>query len=120
VGHPSHVFAIAWSPQGDILVSAGIDGTLRWWNVERGVCVYVRQGHQGWINSIAISLNGEMLASCGHDGLTQLWEMSSAEHLATLRADRPYERVSLVNVTGLTEAQKTTLRALGALEEASV
>ncbi len=120
VGHPSHVFAIAWSPQGDILVSAGIDGTLRWWNVERGVCVYVRQGHQGWINSIAISLNGEMLASCGHDGLTQLWEMSSAEHLATLRADRPYERLSLVNVTGLTEAQKTTLRALGALEEASV
>jgi WD40 repeat protein len=112
VGHPSHVFAIDWSPQGDILVSAGIDGTLRWWNVERGVCVYVRQGHQGWINSIAISLNGEMLASCGHDGLTQLWGMSSA--------DRPYERLSLVNVTGLTEAQKTTLRALGALEEASV
>jgi WD40 repeat protein/transcriptional regulator with XRE-family HTH domain len=120
VGHPTHVFAIDWSPQGDILVSAGIDGTLRWWNVEKGECVYVRQGHQGWINSIAISLNGEMLASCGHDGLTQLWEMSSAEHLATLRADRPYERLSLVNVTGLTEAQKTTLRALGALEEASV
>jgi WD40 repeat protein/DNA-binding XRE family transcriptional regulator len=120
VGHPSHVFAIAWSPQGDILVSAGIDGTLRWWNVEWGECVYVRQGHQGWINAIAISLHGEMLASCGHDGLTQLWEMSSAEHLATLRADRPYERLSLVNVTGLTEAQKATLRALGALEEASV
>jgi WD40 repeat protein/transcriptional regulator with XRE-family HTH domain len=120
VGHSSHVFAIAWSPQGDILVSAGIDGTLRWWNVERGECVYVRQGHQGWINSIAISLNGEMLASCGHDGLTQLWEMSSAEHLVTLRANRPYERLSLVNVTGLTEAQKTTLRALGALDEVSV
>ncbi len=88
--------------------------------MSKAECVYVRQGHQGWINSIAISLNGEMLASCGHDGLTHLWEMSSAEHLATLRADRPYERLSLVHVTGLTEAQKTTLRALGALEEASV
>ncbi len=120
VGHPSHVYAIAWSPQGDILVSAGIDGTLRWWDVESGVCLYVRQGHQAWIHSIGISPNGQMLASCGYDGLTHLWEMSSAEHLATLRADRPYERLSLVQVTGLTEAQKTTLRALGALEEASV
>jgi len=116
VGHPSHVFAIAWNPQGDILVSAGIDGTLRWWNVERGVCLHVRQGHQAWIRSIAISPNGEMLASCGHDGVTHLWEMSSAGHVATLRADRPYERLSLVETTGLTEAQKTTLRALGAIE----
>jgi hypothetical protein len=57
-----------------------------------------------------------MLASCGHDGVTHLWEMSSAGHVCTLRGDRPYERLSLVETTGLTQAQKTTLRALGAIE----
>ncbi len=119
VGHPSHVFAIAWDPQGDILVSAGIDGTLRWWNVESGVCLHVRQGHQAWIRSIAISPNGEMLASCGHDGVTHIWEMQSAAYLCTLRGDRPYERLAIVETTGLNEAQKTTLRALGAIEAAT-
>ena len=116
VGHPSHVFAIAWSPQGDILVSASIDGTLRWWDVESGECLHTREGHQGWISSLAISSNGEMLASCGHDGVTHLWEMSSAGRVSTLRGDRPYERLSLGETTGLTQAQKTTLRALGAID----
>jgi WD40 repeat protein/transcriptional regulator with XRE-family HTH domain len=120
VGHPRHVFALAWSPQREILVSASIDGTLRWWDVESGICLHTQQGHQGWISSLAISSNGQTLASCGHDGVTHLWEMSSAEHLCTLRADRPYERLSLVATTGLTEAQKATLRALGAVEDAAV
>ena len=116
VGHPSHVFAIAWSPQGDILVSASIDGTLRWWDVASGACLHTRQGHQGWISSVSISANGEMLASSGHDGLTHLWQMHDALRIATLRSDRPYERLALAETIGLTEAQKTTLRALGAVE----
>jgi WD40 repeat protein len=115
VGHPSHVFSIAWSSRGDILVSAGIDGSLRWWNVESGECLYVRQGHPAWIRSIAISPNSETLASCGHDGVTRIWSMQTADLLATLRSDRPYERLTIANTTGLNEAQTTTLRALGAI-----
>jgi hypothetical protein len=36
--------------------------------------------------------------------------------LATLRSDRLYERMNIAGVTGLTEAQKATLKALGAVE----
>jgi transcriptional regulator with XRE-family HTH domain len=39
------------------------------------------------------------------------------ECLQTLRADRPYERMNITGATGLTEAQKASLRALGAVEE---
>ncbi len=117
VGHPSHVYALAWRPQGDILVSASIDGTIRWWDSQSGACLYVRQGHQAWINSIAVSPNGTMLASCGYDGVVHLWETQSAEPIATLRGDRPYERLSIAGTTGINEAQKTTLRALGAIEK---
>jgi hypothetical protein len=35
----------------------------------------------------------------------------------TLRADRPYERMNITDVTGLTEVQKASLRALGAIEK---
>jgi hypothetical protein len=35
----------------------------------------------------------------------------------TLRRDRPYERLNITGIQGLTEVQKSTLRALGAVEE---
>jgi hypothetical protein len=37
--------------------------------------------------------------------------------LYTLRSDRPYERMNITQVKGLTEVQKATLRSLGAIEE---
>jgi hypothetical protein len=54
------------------------------------------------------------LASCGDDGAIVLWDLSSGEYLQTLRQDRPYERLNITGIRGLTEAQKGTLYALGA------
>jgi hypothetical protein len=46
-----------------------------------------------------------------------LWDLHGGEQLRTLRRDRPYERLNITGIRGLTEAQKATLRALGAVEE---
>jgi len=43
--------------------------------------------------------------------------MQTVECLKTLRADRPYERMNITGVKGLTEAQKATLKALEAIEQ---
>ena len=75
------------------------------------------QGHQGAIQSLRISPDGRRLASCGEDGAVKVWDFERAELLRTLRRDRPYERLTIRGVKGLTEAQKATLRALGAIEE---
>ena len=37
--------------------------------------------------------------------------------MRTLRRDRLYERLDITGLRGVTEAQKATLRALGALED---
>jgi WD40 repeat protein len=60
------------------------------------------------------------LASCGEDGAITIWDLHSGEHLRTLRRDRPYERLDITGIRGLTEALKATLRALGAMESAPV
>jgi WD40 repeat protein len=60
-----------------------------------------------------------MLASCGDDGVIMLWDLERGESLRTLRRDRPYERLDITGIRGLTKAQKTTLRALGAVENLS-
>ncbi len=60
------------------------------------------------------------VATTGDDGAITLWNLHSGEHLRTLRRDRPYERLDISGVKGLTQAQKTSLRALGAIESAPV
>jgi len=40
------------------------------------------------------------------------------QHLHTLRRDRPYERMNITGIQGLTQAEIATLRALGAIEDA--
>jgi WD40 repeat protein len=88
--------------------------------VHSGKCILERQGHQGTIRSFRRSPDGNRLASCGDDGAIMLWNLPTGELLSTLRRDRPYERVNITGISGLTEAQKATLRALGAIETSLV
>jgi WD40 repeat protein len=112
------VYALAWSPTGTMLISGDSDGMLRWWDFERGKCVQTRQAHQGTVQALKRSPDGRSLASCGDDGAINIWELESGEHLRTLRRDRPYERLDISGIKGLTQAQKASLRALGAIEDA--
>jgi len=111
------VFSVAWSAGGERLVTAGSDGILRWWNPQTGECLLSRQGHQGPVQSLRPSPDGRLLASCGDDGAIQIWRLDSGEHVETLRRDRPYERLDITGIKGLSELQKLTLKMMGAVEQ---
>jgi WD40 repeat protein len=114
------VYALAWSPTGTMLISGGSDGMLRWWDIERGKCVQTHHAHQGTVQSLKRSPDGRSLASCGDDGAISIWELASGKRLRTLRRDRPYERLDISGVKGLTQAQRASLSALGAIEHPPV
>ncbi len=72
------------------------------------------------MHSLKVSPDGGRLASCGSDGAIQLWNVESGEHLGTLRRDRPYERLNITGIRGLTQAEIAMLRTLGAIENPAV
>jgi len=111
------VYALTWSPTGVVLHSGGSDGRLRWWDVRRRECVRVQQAHQGTVQALKVSPDGSRLASCGNDGTIRLWDLESGHSLGTLRRDRPYERLTITGIRGLTQAEIATLRSLGAVED---
>jgi WD40 repeat protein len=113
------VYALAWHPLGKRLVSGDSDGRLCWWDLPSRACVRVREAHQGIVHSLKVSPDGRRLASCGDDGTIQVWDLASGQHLRTLRRDRPYERMNITGIQGLTQAEIATLRALGAVEDAA-
>jgi WD40 repeat protein len=73
-------------------------------------------GHTGGVWSVALSRSGDLLASGGADGTVRLWQASTGRCMRTLRGDRRYERVDITGLTGVTEAQRQALLALGAVE----
>ncbi len=118
--HTSPVFSLDWSLDGALLVSGGTDGQLYWWDIERETTPVGVPAHDGWIHSIRVSPDGGTVASSGEDGVIQLWDLHSHQHLVTWRRDRPYERLNITGVRGLSAAQKASLHALGAFEDTSV
>ena len=72
------------------------------------------EGGQVW--SLAFSPDERLLASGDDDGNLMLWDIASGNVCQTLHSDRPYERMNISGVKGITQAQRDTLKALGAIE----
>src|SRR5438046_3054764 len=116
-GHTNAVFSMAVSPDGKTLVSGSGDHTVLLWEMSNGQCINTLQGHSHWVRSVAFSSDGKTFASGCDDGTIKLWDWQTGACLQTLRSDRPYERMNITQVKGLTETQKAVLRSLGAIEE---
>jgi WD40 repeat protein len=59
------------------------------------------------------------VVSGSSDGTVKLWDANSGACLRTLRGDRRYERMDITGLTGVTDAQRAALLALGAVEHNS-
>ena len=116
-GHNNHVNSVAITPDGNILASASSDQTIKLWDIKSGKCLNTLKGHTRYINSVNFNVNGEILASGSADETIKIWDIKPGECLKTLRSARPYERMNITGIKGLTKAEITTLKALGAVEE---
>ena len=122
--HTAWILTLAFSPDGATLASSGADCTICLWDVSaalntsvaRGTLRAILRGHQEAVYKVAFSPDGAFVLSCGFDGAIKFWDVQSGECTNTLVVEGPYAGMNIAGVTGITEAQKTALKALGAVE----
>ena len=75
-GHDSWIMALAVTPDGGTLVSAGGDDQLTLWPATAETPAPVRRikAHDGWIRCVAVSPDGQVIASAGNDRVVRLWK----------------------------------------------
>jgi WD40 repeat protein len=73
--HDYLVRTLAFSPDGESLVSASWDKTVRLWTAATGEPAELPSRHTDWIWSVAFSPDGTTLATTGSDGRIVVWAL---------------------------------------------
>lgn len=115
-GEIERVQGILLTLEGQIWVSGSHDHDIRLWDMATGNCVKRLEGHSHPVWSVHVDAQGRFLASGSHDQGIKVWDLHTQDCLKTLRADKPYNGLNITGVTGITTAQKVTLKALGAVD----
>ncbi|MGI0485086.1 NB-ARC domain-containing protein [Pantanalinema rosaneae CENA516] len=116
-GHTNQVLCLRFTANGQQVISSSADRSIRTWDIQTGECLTTLADHQHWVWSLNLSLNAQTLLSSSQDETIKCWNLTTGKCQQTFRVLRPYEGMIITGVTGLTEAEATTLRALGAIAD---
>lgn len=84
IGHSNSVFALAYSPDEQVLVSGSRDAHLKFWDSASYELSEDIVAHMYAINYISFKENGKLLVSCSMDKSIKVWDTESRKLLKVI------------------------------------
>ncbi len=79
------ILAVAWSPDGKRVASAGMDQMVHMWDLASGTALFTYMGHTALIDALAWQPRGNLIASGGLDTTVQVWDVTTGKPVYTYR-----------------------------------
>ena len=76
---------LAFSPDGQFLLSGSFDNTLKLFNINTRKLVRTFEGHSDDVNSVAFSPDGQRVLSGSKDKTIKLWNLSTGQLIHTFK-----------------------------------
>ena len=83
-GHKRAVYSIVFDPVNGHLVSAGVGGRVRIWDIETGKTLREIKAHDKAIMTITVTEDGKTLVTGSKDNTIGIWELATGRRIAEL------------------------------------
>lgn len=96
IAHNDSIQSLAISPDGQKIISASSDNTLKVWELVIGKELYTINGHSDWIRAVAITPNGEKIVSASDDCTLKVWDLVNGDNIHTLKGHKDQIKAILI------------------------
>lgn len=94
-GHSSELNCIAYSPDGQFIVTGGEDAKVKVWNVNNAFCFVTFSEHSSAVTALEFSNNKKFLVSASLDGTVRAYDLVRYRNFRTFTSPRPVQFSSL-------------------------
>ncbi|XP_023282855.1 periodic tryptophan protein 2 homolog [Seriola lalandi dorsalis] len=94
-GHFNNMASLAYSPDGQYVVTGGDDGKVKVWNTNSGLCFVTFTEHTSSITNVTFTSSGFVIVSASLDGTVRAFDLHRYRNFRTFTSPRPAQFSSL-------------------------